>query len=355
MYYEIFDELHHCQLTGSAPDAHALVKKSLLDGIFEVHSLLAAPRSVEADLQRLVGSSYPYFYYQKIMGGMAMALFLGLDVTAWSGQDIFHPQGRLRIPDSELTLHLARPTLHFKDDREFSFANSQLQLWLEGLMAISEPLSRLTGVVVTVEGFRAHLYRIIEHFYAMATTDPRRRGKWITFLHDLLVMDRKFSREELEAKGFTITPERSCRVEDPEFIYHDYLEFNLMKQLGTISSTQLSQGIELGSVVSDPTKAYSLINQGLLGRLPLCNLYVNEHMFVGKEEYSLNQYHEYYIRSWTTANDIILYYQENGTGLKKEAPIADFARELKDTKYSLVFGYSQGGQYFYARPRMVKD
>lgn len=354
MYYEVFEEIRAFSNANTGPEKLKLINKCYIDSVFEVRSQINPIYKDEDDFKRLTGNSYAYIFYQKIISGIAKAIFVGMNPWSWDSS-IFLRSGRLSVPGNSLEIDGRHPLLYFQGD-VYSYDNSSLKKWEDELFLIQDSLNQKLKLNLSREGFRAHLYRILEILFSMKSSSPKRRTSWSVFLHELLILQKTFSREDLLHLNFQIEQRNFfSKVVDTSFPTLDYLEFKFLAKQGIINTDEISIQV----TEKDPLKVYSEINLQLTGKIPLCHFYINEHMFVGKEEYSLNQYIEYYISPWTKSSKLFISYLENGTAEEKCEEIADFARTLKVMKYSIILGFHEvldGKKLSYsAEPRMVKD
>jgi hypothetical protein len=109
---------------------------------------------------------------------------------------------------------------------------------------------------------------------------------------------------------------------------------------------------------ADGLLCYSEINRALLGKLPICHFGIYELMFISKEECSLSNYYDWYIRPWTPSKDVILFYLDNMTREKCQCGLQDFPERLKRIKYTLVYGFKamdHGEIFYFSEPKMIKD
>jgi hypothetical protein len=354
MYYEIYEELKSYSDQNQAPHLGKIVNKALIDSFFDLRSQIHPIYKEEDDSRRLVGNNYPYLFYQKIIHGIARSIFVGLD--PWGlGDNIFLASGRIKIQETPLRFNSTYPLLFFKSDGGLNFSNSSIKKWEDELMYRSESINSKLNLTITREGFRAHLYRILEILYSMRSSSKKRRTNWTVFLHEFIILQKEFGKEELKNLGFEIQEFNGFKILfDENFPTVDYLEFNFLKNLGLFDSSE----IKLPTLTGTALEQYSTVNKHLMGKIPLCHFFINEHMFIGKEEYSLQQYTEYFVHPWTKAQDLQIHYVENGTGIKKEAGFDQFTRELSQMKYSIVLGFHENRDksemYFSAEPKMVK-
>jgi hypothetical protein len=356
MYYEVYDDLVFSNQNNKALPAISLINKSYLDIFFDGHSFLGHRYSQEHEVSRLVQKSNPFLFYQKLILGVSKGTFLGFNVFRLP-ENFFTDQGRIKVPEVDLEFVLGDPCLLFTS-KELRFETSQFQKWEDELFKIEDSINTFLNVKINSEGFKANLYRTLEIMYAMKSSAPKRRTNWTVFLHELIVHKKVFTKDELASRfGFLIEQEGEYfRVTDPLFPTHHHLEFQHQKSLGRISTRKLAETLDL-SDQSKPITTFSRINEHLLGKIPLCHFHLNEHMFVYKEEFELNQYYDFFMKPWTGDKNLKIIFRENETNEEKSQPFSEFARELRKLRYSLVEGFvsEDSGICYSAEPKMVKD
>lgn len=354
MYYEIFEEIKYADESNKEIDSLKLVNKSFLDSFYEVRSEINPIYKESDDYNRIVGLNYSYLFYQKMVSGIAKSVFIGLD--PWSvGEKIFLPSGRLKVPGKSLRIDSRKPILYFHGD-VFSYENCSLKRWEDELIGSSENLNKKLNLSITREGFRAHINRILEIIYSMSSSAKKRRTNWTIFLHELIILQKTFSSDELSQLGFVVKKDDGfLKVLDYNFSTRDYLEFKLMADLGMIKT----DSIHVPELTGTSIEKYSQLNAAVLGKIPLCHFYINEHMFVGKEEFTLDQYTEYFVHPWTKSSNVRITFLENETNKMMEKSLSDFKAKLQEMKYSIICGFHEvsGGQnlHFTSEPKMVKD
>lgn len=351
MYYEVFEEIKHAQENSISLKDIQLINKSLIDSFYEIRSQINPIYKEEDDYNRIVGKNYSYILYQKIISGIAKSIFLGVNPWSWDRPAIL-PSGRLSVPLTPLLIDSRFPLLFFRST-EISYENSSIKKWEDEVIAASEHLNSKLGVSITREGFRANLNRILEILFSMRSDSSKRRTNWTIFLHDLIILQKSFTKDELtnfqfdEFDGYT-------EIVDPSFKSHNYLEFLHLSSLSRTNSSEFKMALSGHTAI----ERYSSFNSQIISKIPLCHFYVNEHMFIGKEEYTFEQYLDFYVYSWTKSPHIHLVYLENGTSTKKTLPLNKFKEELGKMKYSLLLGFFEerdGKVYYSAEPKMVKD
>jgi hypothetical protein len=357
MYYEVLDDIVYGYEKNKTLTEISLVNKSYLDSFFDLRSVLHRKRPIEEELYQFVQKNHAYLYYQKLIHGVCKSTFLGFNLFNLKG-DIFSESGRLKVPEHDLELHLGEPCLFFISDQQFNFQSSQFQKWEDEVFKIQDSINSLLKVQITREGFRANLYRTLEIIYSMRSSATKRRTNWTVFLHELIIQQRSFDRSEIETRfGFQLG---SCgnafKLTDLLFPTQKYLEFDHHKSLGMISTFSIAETLDLGDQ-RNPMETFSRLNRRLLGKIPLCHFYLNEHMFVYKEEFEFNHYYDLFVKAWTEDKKIKIHFKENETGLEKSLAIDQFAKELREKKYSLTYGFSSDETQicFSAEPKMLKD
>jgi hypothetical protein len=353
MYHEIFDELRYCETNSLELAPIQLLNKSLIDSFYDVRSQINPIYDENNDHKRLVGSNYPYLFYQKMITGIAKAVFVGFN--PWSlGKDIFLPSGRLKVPTQPLIFNYEYPLIYFNQNI-FSYDNSSLKKWEDEILASAPFINANLNISITKDGIRANLYRVLEILFSMRSSSNKRRTNWTIFLHELLIQGRVFTQETLEQLGFSIhQTEGFTKVIDTHFPTHDYLEFRYLRNLNEINYSAISN-LELSGSAMDK---YMQFNNEICGKVPLVHFGINEHMFVYKEEYSLEQYINFYVYPWTKASQIFLTYIDNIEARTTTSSIEEFKSSLSRCRYAIVLGFFEkrdGKELnYYSEPRMVK-
>lgn len=350
MYYELFDEIRYAVDQKSSITWESLINKSLIDSFYDVRSEIQPIYNAEQELTRLSDGNYTYLFYQKIINGIAKGIFVGAAPGAWM-KDMFLPNGRIRISSEPIKFYLSSPSLFVKNGEDISFKSSHLAIWEDELMKIAPDLNQKLGITITREGFKANLYRILELTLGLRSQTAK-RAHWVEFLHELIVHGKLFSHEDLKKKFAFSDIGEFFRITDPTFKSHSYLEYDFYSKLGVIGTESFS---DPGLNFKDPLKNYSLLNESLIGKIPLTQYFLTGHLFIWKEEFSLNQYYEFFVQGWSKSKNAKIYYLENNTGKLKTATLADFGNELKAQKYAIALGFEVDGMYYSAEPKMVKD
>ena len=352
MYYEIYDEIRQALENQQSPDLQKLINKSYLDIFYDLRSEITHIYDENKDRERLIGDNYTYLFSQKIINGIAKAIFLGLKPGEWM-EDLFLPSGRMKVPSGALEFDLALPCLYLSKAETISYAETHLMKWEDEFMKLAPALLKNPGIIISREGFRAHLYRILEIIFSYRHDHPK-RSRWVEFIHELMIHGKSFTQSQLAQEFSLVDLGDSILVKDVAFKTLPYLEYHLSAELGTLST----QSTLTMPASQDPLELFSAINQYLIYRLPICHFSIGELMFIAKDEYSLNQYYDWYIKNWTTSKDIQIIYLDNELKVKKEISLDAFPNELKRMQYSIVLGFKakQGEReiFYSAEPKMLK-
>lgn len=353
MYYEIFEELKYCDNTNTLSNTSQLVNKSFIDSFFEIRSQINPIYNETEDYKRLVGNNYSYLFYQKIISGIAKSIFLGFNSLTLK-EPIFLPSGRIKIPSQNLQFHFQNPTIFF-NSWDLSYSNSSIQTWEDELFGISHDLNSKLKLSISREGFRANLYRILEILFSMKSSSQKRRTNWTVFLHEFIILQKKFSLSDIQNLGLSVMENSPFfYIVDPSFPVLNYLEFAHLHRLGTVNT----ESIKITPLSGTSIEKYSQFNSQIQGRLPICHFHLNEHMFVYKEEFSLSQYVEFFIHPWSKSREIFLTYIENDTHQINTLSLSDFTDMLAEMKYALILSFHEMRDnskiFFSAEPRMIK-
>jgi hypothetical protein len=346
MYYEVFEEIRKGSFSHQE-----LINKCVIDSIYRPKSQIQDIYNSVQDHKSLLENSYPYIIYQKVLMGISTAVFFGMDPYSWN-EGFFLENCRIKVPKNPLNLYMTWPSLIFESGDTLSFKKSSLAKWDIELRKISSSIQKITGVTITEEGFRAHTYRILENLMSLQAQSPK-RTRWAEFLHEILIIDKTFTLSELKEK-FTISNLEDGRilVEDREFISKDYLEFNFMKKIGHLNTQIMTQELK---TEEDAFGLFSKVNDLIMGKIPLSHFYIGQHMFVGKEEFNLNNYYDYYIKTWGINNELTVHYLNNPTGERESCSIEEFPKKLKQSEYIIVLGVTEKSRGTVdAQPRMLK-
>lgn len=349
MYYEIFDELRIAAEAGESIDPQLLINKSYIDSFYDVRSQIRPIYDRKNDLDRLIQKNYTYFFTQKIVHGISKAIFLGVDPDAWE-KDFFFPSGRMKVPKNPINFTLGEPTLLFENSDTFSYATSSLQKWEDAYLTLAPALLEEFNLKISADGFKAQLYRILEIIFSYRF-DGKKRSSWVVFLHELIIHGKTFKREELPSRFTLSSKSNRLELRDPGFETLPYLEYIHNRQLGNLETTVPKDMKLTGDAMAD----FSAINKYLLGRIPMCHFSIGELMFIAKDEYHLNQYYDWYVKTWTQAKDIEIFYLDNDHHSRKSCDIKDFPEQLRRMKYAIVLGFKSGETYYSAEPKMLKD
>jgi hypothetical protein len=366
MYYEVYDCL---QSNKNNPIDSKLLQqylnKSFIDSFFEGRSYVDENQyNKKEDLKRLIENCYPFILVQRIISGIAKSVWLGFDPSVLS-IDSLDSTGRLKVPHTSMFFNLESPCVYLRSapGSELNYSETSLCEWENIFLACAEKIENEIGVQPKKEGFRSNLVRTLEGIYSLHSTHPRRCA-WVRFLYEIVMSGNSVNLAEFEKKhnikfivkkydqGFILT------INEHEV--YPYLEFNWMKQIKTIdTSSGLSELVNEVSDFNDSFEVYSAINKFLIGKLPLCHFYINEHMFVAKEEHSFNNYYDFFVKGWKQEGEYCVHFLANETTKLESLPIDKFALKLKEMKYSIILGMSsvtkKKESFFLSRPYMVKD
>jgi hypothetical protein len=348
MHYELYDELRHSEEIQKPIPLQLLINKSYLDAFYDLRSEIFPIYDRKKDLDRLIQNSYPYLLTQKIIHGIAKAIFLGLDPACWESS-IFLPSGRMSVPAEEMHISPGQPCLYFQSDK-ITYDQSVLQLWENAYLELAPHLAKEFGIQISADGFRAQLYRILEILFSYRS-ERTKRSAWVIFLHELIIHGKQFDISNIQ-EGFSSTIiEKRVLIKDENFKTLPYLEYTHNQSLGEISTLSDKKLFpDAGSL-----KIYSHLNQSLLGKIPMCHFSIGELMFIAKDEYKMNQYYEWYVRPWTDSKEVEIYYLDNDLRSQRMSLIQDFPAVLRTSKYALVLGFKANGFYYSAEPKMLKD
>jgi hypothetical protein len=348
MYYELFDELRHSEEVQKPIPLQLLINKSYLDAFYDLRSEIFPIYDRKKDLNRLIEKSYPYLLTQKIIHGIAKAVFLGLDPACWKSS-VFLPSGRMSVPDNEMHFSLDQPCLYFQSDK-INYEQSALQVWENAYLELAPHLTREFGIQITAAGFRAQLYRILEILFSYRCDSPK-RSAWVIFLQELIIHGKEFDSNSMPEHLNSTTSGTRVVIRDKSFKTLPYLEYTHNQSLGEFS-TLVDEKLTLPDGAMN---SYSALNEYLMGKVPMCHFSIGELMFIAKDEYSMNQYYQWYVRPWTESKNVEVYYLDNDLRTQRMSLIQDFPGVLRLSKYALVLGYKADGICYSAEPKMLKD
>lgn len=353
MYYEIFDEIRHAKENNKEFTIQQLVNKSYLDSFYDLHSEINPIYDFSTDSKRLIQNNYPYLLTQKIINGISKGIFLGLKPGEWMN-GMFLPTGRIKVPTSPLHFELNEPCLYIKKQETITYSDTSFQVWEDELMKIAPDLEKILGVRISREGFKAQLYRILEFIFGMRFDNPK-RSPWIEFIHFLMIHGKSYTLEELK-NSFVVEESGDWLIlKDSKFKTRAYLEYFHNQKLDSLSTALAT----LVDTSLDSKALFSSLNQELVGKIPLSHFSIGELMFINKDEYTINQYYDWYIKPWTESKEITLFLLDNVSFQYKEAELSQFPSVLKESKYAIVLGFKANENgvdvYYSAEPKMLKD
>ena len=361
MYYEIYDKLS--QPRGVTPIL--LTNKILLDSIFKNRSFIdEADYNIEVDVKSFSEGGNRYLIIQNIIMGIANSLWLGLCPFKLATDTYFNKAGRISIGEGDLVFLNVGLNFFLKSnpDGVLRYDNTSFSHWETFYINSQSNLSELSGTQPTREGFRYYLFRDLELIYSMVTKKPGRNG-WVRLLNDLIIEQKAISIEEVREVykiNIEVQPfEEMFNVSCSDIELHDYLETNFRTKISGLAGHRIANKIRELDFSQRPLRVFSEINKVLIGQIPLANFYLNQHMFVCKEAYTISQYLDFFVYSWTKSPDIKIWYIDNNYNKYSADFLPVFIEKLKIQKYSIVCGFSavSDGEelFFFAKPLIVRD